>query len=141
MSEVTIPPADIIAQLLQDLDLVGAYSLFVSSLPDEEGNNEAIAVFDTTAMDDGKLARGNVRIEHPGFEIMLRSMVYRTGYMKMRQIALALDQAVRQVVTVDGVNYLVHNIKRTTSVIYIGMEEKNRRRLFSVNAIFTVSEV
>lgn len=139
-------PADVIHQALVDL-LLGVepsdspnmeWPVYVSSTPNLPDN--LITITDTSARDNGRVMFGD-RQEMHGFQVLVRGVDHRTGYQKSRAIAVALDAVYLRTVRIDGVDYLIHSVTRTTDVLALGTEvPASKRQLFSLNAVVTVRQ-
>lgn len=140
MTELT-PTAEIIRQLLIDLDLGessgSAWVVFVSFLPSSP--DQAMAVYDTTALPDGRLMGTGERIEHPGFQIRVRGTHYPDVRNKADEIALALDAQQGTSVTISDGTFEVLNISRIGGILYLGIDETDQRRHhITINAVTTI---
>ena len=134
-------PAEIIYQLLLDLDLTEPGSSFIGFFPDDP--DSAVCVYDAVSKPDGRLMRTGERIEHPGVQIQVRGLAYEEVWAKANTIALALD-ALRKVSVVPSSegSYIVDNVSRTGGVLSIGVDavQGRRRHYFVINANITVNE-
>lgn len=140
MTELT-PTAEIIRQLLIDLDLGessgSAWTVFVSFLPTSP--DQAIAVYDTAALSDGRLMGTGERIEHPGFQIRVRGSNYPDVRNKADEIALALDTQQNTSVTTSDGTFEILNISRLGGLIHLGIDETDQRRHhITINAVTTI---
>lgn len=138
-------PAEIIRQLLVDLELVqdsqdATWSAFVGFLPDSP--DCAVCVYDTEGRPDGRIMGSGEQIEHPGIQIRIRGPVYRTVWDKVKEIADALSANSGVTVAFESEDaYLVHNISRTGGIMTLGVEVQGSRRNhnFAINAVVTLS--
>jgi len=136
-------PADVIYQLLIDLGLgssSGEWPVFVGFLPDSP--DEAICVYDTAGMSDGRYLATGYRVEHPGIQIRVRGKDYQTTFEKVQSIAETLDLQSRIVVVLSSEEaYSVINVSRTGTILPLGIDEATGRRChhFSLNAVLTLS--
>ena len=135
------PPSDVIRQLLIDLGIGSESSnwpIFVSFFPDTPDN--AICVYDTAGILDGRLMRSGVQIVHPGIQVQVRGSDYIATESKVWEIALGLDAQKKSVVDVEGNNHIIHNISRN-SPFHLGIQESadRRRHLYSLNALVTLN--
>ena len=131
-----VPPSSIIRDWLIQNQLGsqdGDWKVFVSYLPEDPAR--AIAVYDTTPKDDGRISTGE-RIQHPGVEILVRGSAYLETFMKMYTIASGLDQ----IRGFASRGYKILNVTRVGGVHYLGEDVKSgqRRFLVSLNAILTL---
>jgi hypothetical protein len=131
-------PSLAIHQLLLEEELVGDWGLFMAFLPDDPDN--AICVYDTAGIMDGRMMRTGERIEHPGIQIRVRGPVYKDTWEKANLIALALDTVQKNVVTTEEEDYIIHNVSRTGAIIPVGVEDAGRirRHHFTMNMILTL---
>jgi len=138
-------PAEVIHQLLLDLDLgalsgdSGDWQIFIGFLPEEP--EEAICVYDTAGIMDGRIMVTGEKIVHPGIQIRIRGTDYRRTFAKVQDIAISFDIQRRISVAVSSAGlYVVHNVSRTGDILPLGVEEKGsqRRYHFTINAIVTL---
>lgn len=139
-----VPPADVVRQLLINLGLGGvltaAWPVFSAFLPEDPDN--AICVYDTPGVLDGRLMRTGEQIEHPGVQVRVRGLGYRETFQKAANIALALDaQMPVEITFTDPATVVtIKNISRSGAVMPLGMEEGTRRRYnFTINALLTTN--
>lgn len=141
-------PADIVGQLLVDLNLgsdpetpgTGTDTDWPISVSTELATpDDAIEVYDTVGRFNDSVQFGEFH-ELQGFIVRVRSQIHETGYAKAQEIAIALDETVLDdLVTLDGVVYVVHQTQRTSGVIALGREvPSSKRHLFTVNAVVNV---
>lgn len=143
------PAADIVRLLLLQLgygeeNQSSNWAVFVGFVPDDPDN--AIVVFDTAGMPDGRLMTTGERIEHPGIQIRVRGLEYAVTRNRAEAIALALDAQHNAEIDLDeesvSASYIVQNITRTGMIMPLGAEESDRRRFhFTINAILTLRKV
>lgn len=137
-----MPTAAIIRKLLIDLGIgtaAGSWPVFIAFLPDFPDN--AIIVYDTAGILDGRIMATGEQIEHPGFQIRIRGPEYPVVLSKVSDIALGIDSQ-RKVSVALSVSeaYTVHNISRTGAPIPLGLEEIGDRKNFhfTVNGVATI---
>ena len=83
---------------------------------------------------------GGLPLFHHGFQLLVRSSDYNTGYAKAQALATALaavDDATVEV-GADFVSYLLHSVTQTTGVVAQGQGENQRRWLFTVGFLVTI---
>ena len=127
---------------------VKVWPVYVGSMPDgKEGTapinasgieDNAIAVYNTAGLLDGREAAGRT-VEHPGWQVKVRSLDYEAGYAKIKAIAEMFD-TIKMTYVVDGSQVtLIHAITRGP-VLTLGAVPGNRRRdAFSVNGTVTIT--
>lgn len=137
-----LSPAQVIKQILLDEDLVTAHdsgqdwACFVSSMPDAP--DKCVCAYDTAASKDGRLMQGEV-IEHPGVMLHVRSTDYASGWAKAKAIEAELDTVIKRTVVGDTHTYLIHSVRRPSSILPMGAEPGTRRReMFSINLLLTI---
>lgn len=117
-----------------------AWPIFVNHMPDTPDN--AICVYDTAGTTDGRNQRTGATIDHPGFQVKVRSKDHPTGYPKIKAIAAHLDSIKREQVAVSGDDYTIHAATRRGTILPLGQEpDKKRRDAFTVNGITTVEPI
>jgi len=147
------PPAQIIAQLLRDIEgdlLVDTVDtkipVFITDMPDSPDN--LVTVYDTVGTRDGRVLTGE-SIEHPGWQIRLRHTSYEKAYRQMGRIVDLLDLVHNDVIEflrpIAGTNtsvlvrYEVQNMSRTSDILPLNTtvaDRKNRTEL-TINGIIT----
>ena len=144
MTILTDSPADLIQSLLV-AESQGSqppqtpWPVYINRTPDGAlVARELITVYDTEPRQDGRLMVG-VRIEHPGFQIRVRSLDYATGFRKISNIAFVLDKVRRRSVGGNSASYLIHAITRTSGPIPLGSDDEGRES-FTLNATATITE-
>lgn len=138
-------PADILRQLLIDLELGTAYvddatSWAVFASGEADMPDDCITVYDTEGRNHGREMVHGERQEHHGFQVRVRARNHAVGYLKARDIAVKLDQEVYQeLVTVEEIQYLVHAVTRVGDVLPIGKDApRSKRSLFTINGIVSL---
>lgn len=138
------PAARIIRQLLLDAGVVatsGDWTAFVSSMPDQPYSS--VCVYDTSGPVDGRVM-GGTKIEHDGFQVLVRGPEYASLWEKVKDIADALDAVApgTEVEVETGSAYILQNVSRRGAVMPLGTIEQGTKtlQLFAVNGIITVRE-
>lgn len=137
-------PAEILYELLldngklsEDSNRVG----FIGYLPDDP--DEALTIFDTLGMQDGRIMETGERIDHPGLQITIRSPDYSSAANWAKDVALFLDGVKRISIVMDSSEaYCLQNVKRTGTINYLGVETEGtkRRHIFTLNMVVTLSQ-
>ena len=146
-------PAEIVRQLLINLGLgvAGSYDSSnrysgaawpVTTNSEVDQPDNAITVYDTAGQGDGRSMIDGETFSHYGFQVRIRAQTHRLGWLKADSIETGLSKSVYQnVVTVDGVSYLVHCVARIGDVLSLGKEApQSIRRVFTLNALLSVKE-
>jgi hypothetical protein len=137
-------PADIVRQLLLDLGLsasAGKWVTYVGFLPDTPDN--ALCVYDTAGIPDGRIMRTGRQIVHEGIQIRVRGLSYPEVWVKAKMIAVGLDALHKVLVALSSAEaYTLLNVSRTGDIIPAGIEEEGgrRRHHFTVNAVVTIEK-
>lgn len=142
-------PARILQQYLIDQDIGVAppstadWVCYVASMP-ELGDN-ALCLYDSSGgriegRSRPRLHHASKTVEHGNVTVRVRATNYETGRTKADSICDAFDSALRESVTIDGTDYLIQAITRTTSVKHLAVELNNRRQIFEVGFLVTVGE-
>lgn len=146
-SLLTHAPSDVVATLLVLLGAGGDPSDAPLDAPwpvrceEEVGSpEEAITVYDTAGIDDGRDAFGE-RVEHHGIQVRVRSGDFARGSAKANAIAIALDGVHWREVPHLGEVYLVHTITRTGPPLRLGKERTSSRRLWTINALVAMTQL
>jgi hypothetical protein len=141
-------PARIVQRLLVVLGLgvqqvagsTVSWQVFAVNEPDVP--DDALVVYDTAGIDQGRENLTGHRFEKYGLQILIRSATHDLGYAKSQYLAVALDEGIYDnevtLVNPDGSGnstYLIKAVHRTSPVYSIGAASpKSKRRLFTINA-------
>ena len=143
---LTHPPSQIIARLIIDLALgtlptttATTWPVYVSNEPTNPDN--AITVYDTMPVNDGRVMQGELQY-HYGFQVRARSTTYLIGWLKLNNIQESLSEVDHEVITISGVQYLIHCVSGFSGVIALGTEApESKRELFTLNALVTITRL
>lgn len=143
MADLAHSPAHILRQLLIQLGQAGDVSdAGTATWPITVGSeaptpDDVITSYDQAWIEDGRSMIDGETFHHYGCQLRVRSLSRTTGFAKAVELHRALDQDVYdELVTIDGVQYLVHSVSGT-SVLALGTEGGTSRRwLFTVNCNF-----
>jgi len=135
-------PADILLRYLLDAGIASSASLwegFVGFQPDLP--DDVISIYDTTSIQDGRLMSGET-INHPGFQVRVRSNSRILAYRKVSDISSSFDAVLRTAVEMEGSNYTLQSI-RQGAPIPLGLEQDRTpaRHLFVLNGSVTVKQI
>jgi hypothetical protein len=111
------------------------------SLPDK--GDQFIAVMDTDSKIDFREHKAGEYAEFYGIQILLRSKTDEEVETKGKAIVDHLDSVVvpcRQIV-LDGHGYRLSNFSRRGKFQFVKEEERNKRRVYSLNGFVTLWEV
>ena len=136
-------PSDIVRHLINDKgegtlpSLNGAWPVFATKLPDVP--DEALCVYDSESLLEGRTMTNGETQEHYGIQVRLRAVSPAIGYHKAHLLASRMDlNVLRDLVTLEGIPYLVHAITRRGGILPIGPESGSTIRVgFTIN--FTAS--
>jgi hypothetical protein len=105
--------------------------------------DNVITVMNTEGRSDGSNMVTSERDEHYGISVRIRAATPQPAWDKANEIGVAFDEVVRNVgVTIDGQNYLVGVIRKTSGPIPIGKEiPATKRSICTLNAVLTVRKV
>lgn len=143
-------PASIVAEYIVDtlgkmtwpLDK-GNWPLYITHMPDGKSvKSNCGAIYDTTGVLDARQMDGRWPT-HPGLQLRIRARDYETGFVKIEDIASALDEVINVSVTVGEGIYEIQNLSRATAVTPLGLEagSTKRRFLFTVNFLATIKKL
>ena len=121
----------------------GLWPLYTNYMPDgDDVQSDAVAMYDTAGILDGRLMRTGEVITHPGLQLRLRSLGNQEGYAKIESVSLSLDNIAGETLVVSGSTFKILNMRKTTDIIPLGLERgTNRRFLFTVNYLVTLKKV
>lgn len=136
-------PAVIIRQFLID-QLMGSsvddWPIFVSFIPTSP--DDALVIYDTAGVNDGRIMRTGEQIEHPGIQVVVRSRDYSVAFSKAKDIANAFDSQNKTLVVLSSEEaYVLVNVSRPGPIQSVGeMVEGNRRwHVLTINAMLTIN--
>ena len=136
---LTHSPADILRYALIDQSLGtlptdgSSWPIFVSVEADTP--DDAITVFDTTSIHQGRTQNDGRVYELYGAQIRVRSQNHVDGYTKAQAITIALDEDIyQQLVNIGGTTYVVWQVSRTSGVLALGKQTPSSKRdIFTIN--------
>ena len=87
-------------------------------MPDGDGvEDDSACVYDTSGVTDGRLQENGRVIQHYGVQLLVRSRDYQNGWQKADAVSAGLSAMVNYDVTVDGEDYRIHNVTRSSPVV------------------------
>lgn len=110
----------------------------VGMMPTDVQQN--VVVFNTTAVQDGRLMRTGQKIDHPGASIQIAAKTQEQGYAKAWEICAFLDKLHNQDVVTPGGSARICAISRKGRPIYVGLIPGGRFTLHTINLTMTISE-
>ena len=115
------------------------WPIFVSSLDDtEETPDQAICVYDTAGILDGKSMKSGETYTHYGISIRVRSIDFDLGWKKTKQLFEVLSEAQGELVVLDAAAYRIRAVSLTSGIITLGESETRGRRNWTLNAITSI---
>ena len=117
------------------------WPIYVTHMPDGKNIADNIgAVYDTTPLSEGKLMNSDF-IQHFGIQLKIRSKNFDDGWDKINEISVAMNNVHNAIQIVNGTDYLIQNMSRSSGPIFMGIEEGTKRRnMFSENWLATINE-
>ena len=116
-----------------------AWPLWISHMQDKPSN--AGAIYDTPGVLEQRQMSGLVPT-HQGIQIRIRAISYETGYVKIEDIASALDEVFDVSVEISPEEYVLQNVGRSSPIVPLGIEVGTKRRfLFTVNFLLTIIKI
>ena len=135
-------PAELIKAALIDADLgtapgdAEAWPIYTAHMPDDP--DEAVCLYDTQGVRDGRNQRSGASIHHPGWQVRVRGGSHTEACTKANAIAAGLDAMLRTAVVVGVDSYTIQAVKQTSTVMALGQEPDGKRRsLFTINGTVT----
>ena len=115
------------------------WPIFYDHLPDSP--DDAVLVSPTESVIQSKSMIDGELQERLGVQILVRGDKGAESFNKTQALAINLDQLVRQTVTIDTTDYLIHSFRRTSGILKLGPDkEDGRRKLFSFNGTVSVTK-
>jgi len=93
--------------------------------------SNALCVYDTSPVPDGRIQSTGERINHPGIQIKCRCLDYQTGWTKIHSIASALDAILRAQVSVDSEIYTISAATRISGPLSLGIDPSSPKQAFA----------
>lgn len=115
------------------------WNLFSNSMP--KIPIELGATYNFMGIMDGREQGTGRTVEHPGFQVMLRTQQDDRASIKANQVFAALDAVRNTQITVGDVTYNLTAAHRTSPLLPVKEEEGGGRLLFVINGILTFQEV
>jgi len=114
----------------------------VGIMPENDDNQDNfVSVLDTSpALDGVNLATGH-SIQHPTFQIFVRSADYSAGLKKGKETEASLTFANMSSVTVESDEAIIQAVQVKTGTAFLKQLEKNERQVFVLNVQATMWEV
>lgn len=145
-SALSHSPAQIVSAMViafskgTDPDDSSTWPVYTDFTP--ESPDELIVVNTAENMDGGKDQFGEMSELH-GIQVMVRSNTYQAGQAKARDIAVTLDEQVKnKQVSVDSSTYIVSSFRRRTGVMNpTRLVKESRRNAFTFHGTVTIREV
>jgi len=135
-------PAAIIAQFLiaegyGNAHTSATWPVFRHNDPDAPDN--VIVVKTTTGISQGTTQFDGEIQEQQGVQILVRSALEETGYVKIKEIVNSLDPLKLKQVVIASSTYLIKSFNRSSDILPLGKDMKNSNRvLYTVNYVFSV---
>ena len=101
--------------------------------------DNAVFVYDTTGIKDGKLMTGD-QIVHHGIQVVVRGFPYTKAYTKAQDVIRLLSAAARVAVVVGAETVTLCSFTLTSPVMHLGQENDQVREMFSLNGTVTLQE-
>lgn len=121
-------------------NLTSGWPIYVGHLPDKPDN--AICIYDTSGVADGRDMRSEETITHPGWQVRVRATDYGAAQAKMKEVQKFLDTIRRTAVTIDGDDYRLEAVRQTGTPLALGQEQKAQRRdTITLNGTLTMKEL
>lgn len=142
--ELALTPADLLAWVLEDRRIgrshldPGDWPVWVSGMPDEPDN--AIAVYDTDPLEDGRLMEGETLL-HPGVQVQVRGTDRREAHAKMEEVRVLCDKLLGEVVTTETQSWRIQEASITSGPVSLGREEETRRYIHTINVLLTLDQL
>lgn len=117
------------------------WSIFVDNEPDRPDN--CITVYNTPSIQQGRIQPTGQMIEYFGTQVRVRSQESRTGFNKIREIAVELDEDVlNEVVDIGSASYCVQSYSRLGSILSFGKDAPTptKRHIHTFNGYLIVKQ-
>jgi hypothetical protein len=146
MTRLTNSPADVLRWLIVQLGLGtnpdddGSWPVYDSNEPSSP--DDLIVVYDTAGEIQGREHHSGRSLEHYGAQIQVRGSSKAVAWAKVDALVQSLEESVKNtLVTVSTLTYIIHAVTRRSGPMLLGREPATSRVLYSLNVVFTVSQV
>lgn len=135
----SISPAAVIAAHLrqEEHDNGTGYEVYTGTMPPTGQHN--IALYDTSGRIDNHSQHDGTVYEHCGFQVRIAAPTYAQGYEKAKSLMDALVALSQQAVEEDELDYTIHCITITSSIMSIGQASPSRAAEFTFNGLLSFS--
>lgn len=116
------------------------WKIFAADMSDEPDN--AVCIYDTAGVKDGRDARTRVTLFHPGFQVRTRANYVDVSYAKMTDLRRAIDAIKNATVVIpqSSESWLIEAASLTTSILDVGIDEKKRNH-HTLNGTLTLRRI
>jgi minor capsid protein len=137
-------PAQVASRVLISNLVVGtdpttdtAWPIFYSSEPNTPDN--CITIRDTAGILQAIDMTSGKAVYQYGIQVRIRAQTHQVGYARAEMIRRSMaEEAYDEVVTLDGVTYIVHCFSQVSAVLDLGKELTSSRRLFTLNTLMNL---
>lgn len=140
--------AEYIVQFLVDAGVVnwgsvaGDWPAIVGVMPDNDDNpDNFVSALDSGAMPDGVDHRSKKSVQHPTFQIFIRSGEYPLAAKKGKEMESFFEAIDRYTVVIDGDQAVIQSVLITIPTAFMKQQEKNQRQVFVLNIQATMWEI
>ena len=106
-----------------------------------ETPDSLITITGTTGYLKGRRMYDGYTFEHPGAQIRIRAYGHDTAFTKANALAVLIDAACLETVTIGSSTYTVYNVKRTGPIIDLGKEvPQSKRNIFTINVVVNLRQ-
>lgn len=114
-----------------------SWPVFVDHLPHRP--HQAICVYRTTGIRDGRIMQTGHSVRHPGWQIRVRGLDYAAVWSRVRRIQIVLDSILRREVEIGGQWYIIQAVTQTGDALDLGQEPgADRRSSVTINGTMTI---
>lgn len=98
--------------------------------------DNALTVYNTTGMDDGRSNPDAERMQHYGIQVRVRATSHPAASAKAYAIAILLDEVYTQTIDIGSSSYLLHSVNRVGPPVDVGKETPtSKRSIYTINAL------
>lgn len=124
--------AEVLAQLLVD----SGETWTVRATVEPDAPDRCITIYDTVGRSEPRNSPTKRKLTHHGVQVRVRAEDHKVCFQKARELATWLDEIDFDGVTLDGTDYRVTTVSRTTEVLSIGKESGvSKRNLCTINGL------
>jgi len=129
MAMQTTSPAKIIRTLFLErgMDVEFGCEFFIGFEPSQP--DRCATIYDTTGVIQGRVLDTGEVIERQGVQLRVRAEDYPHCWGKTARVVDVMDSLINEVVFCDGTSFVISTCSRSSGILPLGEDEKQRHRM------------